>query len=87
MNLPNSYTPAEWRNTTPVCSDTERIGIGFNLADGSVVRLSISLESASFLTDTLRDYLPTCHSEILSGIPSVAVSMPEQSEQRNEVAA
>jgi hypothetical protein len=59
--IPNSYTPAEWRNTTPVDSSTNRIGVGFNMHDGAVLRITLSQESARHLAETLRSYLMRIH--------------------------
>ena len=74
--IPNSYRPAEWRNTTPPDSNTGRIGVGFDMSDGTVIRLAISQESAKHLAETLNDHLLSSHSEISSGMPSFDVSKP-----------
>ena len=74
--IPNSYRPAEWRNTTPVDSNTNRIGVGFDMSDGTVLRLTLSQESARHLAETLHDHLTRSHSPMSSGMPSVDVSMP-----------
>lgn len=74
--IPNSYRPAEWRNTTPVDSNTNRIGVGFDMHDGTVIRLAISDESARHLAETLLNYLTRSHSPMSSGMPSVEVSTP-----------
>lgn len=79
--IPSSYLSAEWRNTTPVDIETNRIGMGFDLSDGTVVRLSISMESARNMAETLGDYLMRYHSEISAGMPSVEVSIPLDGEK------
>lgn len=55
--IPDSYKPAEWRNTTPADSITKRIGVGFNMVDGTVLRLTLSQESARHLAETLQGHL------------------------------
>ena len=52
--IPNSYTPAEWRNTTPADSNTLRIGVGFDMQDGTTLRITLSQESAKHLSETLK---------------------------------
>jgi hypothetical protein len=77
--IPKSYDAATWRNSTP--SDGGAIGLGFNLADGRVVRLRLDLESARHVQETLVVFLGTqgrCHSDKSAGIPSSAVSTPEE---------
>ena len=78
--IPNSYKPAEWRNTTPADENTSKIGVGFNMSDGTVLRLSLSHESVRHLAETLQSHLTRPHSEISSGIPSVEVSKPPRGE-------
>lgn len=74
--LPASYRPATWRNTTPADGETGLIGVGFDLPDGQVLRLALSLEGARHLAETLTDYLDAAHSAKSSGRPSPAGSMP-----------
>ena len=62
MAIPNSYIPAEWRNTTPVDRTQGMIGVGFNLGDGTIVRLALSGDSARYLSETILDYLKTSQS-------------------------
>jgi len=78
--IPNSYQPAEWRNTTPVSEKTGRIGIGFNTDEGRVIRLSLAEASARQLLASLADYLDADHSPKSSGMPSVEVSIPLEGE-------
>ena len=78
--IPNSYRPAEWRNTTPADAQTNRIGVGFCLGNGTVLRLTLSQESARHLAETLHSHLTRPHSEISSGMPSVDVSKPPDGE-------
>ena len=44
MSLHPDFLPATWRGTT--ASDGQIIGISFDLADGSVVRLKLDARSA-----------------------------------------
>ena len=53
--LPN-YLNAGWRNVTPVCEQTSRIGLGFDTAAGPV-RLAISMEHAAELAHCLAAYI------------------------------
>ena len=78
--IPNSYKPAEWRNTTPADSNTNRIGVGFDMSNGTVLRLALSQESARHLAETLHSHLMCSHSETSSGMPSVDVSKPPEGE-------
>lgn len=74
--IPGSYQSAEWRNTTPADGNTHRIGVGFDMCDGTVLRLSLSEESARHLAETLLNHLTRSHSPMSSGMPSVEVSTP-----------
>jgi hypothetical protein len=73
--IPKSYKPAEWRNTTAVDSNTNRIGIGLNVSDGTVIRLTLSQTSARHLAESIQEFL-TSHSQRSSGMPSVPGSIP-----------
>lgn len=77
--LPAIYQTAEWRNTTPAEENTQRLGVGFDMPDGSVVRLSLSAQSARHLSESLAEFLQEgglrIHSEISDGMPSLDVSM------------
>lgn len=55
--LPSSYLPATSRNVTPICPNTGRIGVGFTLEDGTVLRLSLDVASATFLREGLSTYI------------------------------
>ena len=77
--IPKSYMPAEWRNTTPVEHDTNRIGIGFDASDGNIIRLVISIASARHLAESIQEFLSS-HSVMSSGMPSVDVSKPPDGE-------
>ncbi len=74
--IPNSYQAAEWRNTTPADCNTRRIGVGFDMSDGTVFRITLSRESARHLAETLNIHLTRSQSSISSGMPSVDVSYP-----------
>lgn len=79
--IPDCYIHAEWRNTTPLDSETQRIGVGFDLEEGKPSRLSLSLKSAENLKDTLCDYLKNVHSAKSYGIPSLPGSIPDEGEK------
>ena len=60
--IPEIYQHAEWRNTTPMDEYTHsRIGIGFDLSTGEIIRLSISAKTARYLIETLRQSLSIDH--------------------------
>ena len=69
-----SYQDAGWRNVTPVCPQTTRIGIGFDVATGPV-RLALSLEHATELVACLDGYIKafagsqSCGSGLMSSAP------------------
>lgn len=54
MRLPSLYKEAFWRNTTSVDSSLSAVGIGFDLCDGTVLRLRLSRTDCRNLIDTLR---------------------------------
>lgn len=78
--LPDIYQPAEWRNTTPADDISQRLGVGFDRQDGTVIRLSLSAQSAKHLSESLAEFLQEVgqrsHSSISSGMPSSDVSTP-----------
>lgn len=74
--IPDRYQAAEWRNTLPADSNTNRMGVGFDMLDGTVLRLCISRESAKHLAESLSDYLACSHSDMSAGMPSFDVSKP-----------
>lgn len=52
--LSPAFLPAKWRGTTN--TDGDIIGISFDLADGSIVRLALDMESARHVSETLLEY-------------------------------
>lgn len=72
---------AEWRNTAPPDKITGRISLGFNVEEGKPVRLSISLESARLLVETLTPYLHLTQSRISAGIPRSKDHMSSEAPQ------
>lgn len=78
--MPNSYTRAEWRNTTPVDCETETIGLGFDTAGGEVVRLAVSITSAKHIAESLHEFLSS-HSVMSSGMPRTPGSTPLEVEK------
>jgi hypothetical protein len=79
--LPNSFVQADWRNTTPIDSETGRAGVGFNLENGEVLRLSLCPQSVRNLVETLLPYVDRTQSVTSSGIPSIDVSTPLDGEK------
>lgn len=55
--LPEVYAKAQWRCTLPYHADIDRMGVGFTLEDGSVMRVALDRESARHLAESLLDYL------------------------------
>lgn len=51
--LPEIYRDASLRNTTPVCPTRDRLGVGFELADGTVVRLALDPQECAHLAEML----------------------------------
>ena len=78
--IPHCYLEAEWRNTTPRDPNTQRIGIGFNVASGDVIRLCISIESAKHLVESIYGFINS-HSSMSSEILSSLGSMPFDGEK------
>lgn len=70
--LPKIYVPASVRNVTPVDDIHREIGVGFNLPDGSVVRLGLSVDFAEDLAEmivsSLQDHVARTHSPMSSGL-------------------
>lgn len=54
---PRMYVPAEWRCTLPPSRETGCLGVGFNLADGEVIRVELSPAAARNLMESLAEYL------------------------------
>lgn len=73
-----TYTTAEWRSTMPFNRQSSRIGIGFDLADGSIVRLSLAKSCARHVAESVLGYLSEDQSERSSGIPSEAGLTPQE---------
>lgn len=65
--LPEVYRPATLRNVTPESEGS--IGLGFDLQDGSTIRLAVSKADAIALGQLIGS-----HSECCSGMPSAEVS-------------
>lgn len=79
--LPASYIQADTRNVTPVCPQTQRIGIGFYLMTGGVVRMALSLKDARWLRDCLNGYINSPAGTQSPGSelsPSVPMSVPSE---------
>lgn len=76
--LPAVYQGASWRNTTPVDDNYREMGVGFDLQDGSTIRLRLSVESARAVSATIADLLwhheVRVHSAKSSGMPNTDVS-------------
>jgi hypothetical protein len=90
--IPTSFLPANWRSTSPV--DDGEIGIGFNLPDGSVVRLKLDLHSAEMLVASMAESigaykiakviggdLPTNHLKYLEAYWAVTGSQSDKSSE------
>ena len=52
------YLPATWRNITTFDSETGHMGLGFDLAGGDVVRISIDETHARHLAEAILCQLP-----------------------------
>lgn len=78
--IPAIFTMASWRCTTPVDTDVQRMGVGFNLKNGDVIRLNISVDSAKKLAESIQEFLINVQSLKLSEISSVELSIPSGSE-------
>lgn len=74
--LPEIYALAEWRCVTRVNPETQRLGLGFDCANGAIVRLSISRESAQSILASLQHYLDLDHALSSSGNPHSDGSIP-----------
>lgn len=81
MSIPDSYQQATWRNTLPKDEDTQQVGIDFDLPEGGVIRLSLSVGCAKHLAERLCFYLAIDQSAIASGIPSSDVSISPKNRQ------
>lgn len=79
--LPLIYTNAQARNVTPVCAVRDRLGVGFELESGEVVRLAISRQNADALAQMLADYVKSpagSQSPMSQEIPSEPRSVPSE---------
>lgn len=80
--LPDCYVQAEWRNVTPVDRSTGRIGISFDLPEGTVMRFAVDRDEAERFARSILAYAKESrtgvHSEISSGSPSEAGFTPEE---------
>lgn len=80
--IPAAYLSATFRNSTPIDPVFNEMGVGFNMADGTIIRLRLNVEHARAMAesvgDYLRDHFEEAHSCTSSGIPSVDVSMPDE---------
>lgn len=56
-SIPPSYVPARWHCTLAIDPNTQETGIGFTQADGSVIRLRLSVNDARLLAESLVDFL------------------------------
>lgn len=77
--LPASYSSAILRNVTPVCQKTQRIGVGFDMTVGGVVRVALGLQDARALRDCLDGYISSFAGNQSAGSelnPSVPMSVP-----------
>lgn len=79
--LPAVYVTARFRNVTPVDEFTQEIGIGFDLADGTVLRLALPVTAAQKLAECLADYLNLSHSGRSGEMASDPKLMPEGGEK------
>ena len=87
LRWPLLYKRAAWRNTTPVdaaLGDGE-LGIGFNLDDGSSVRIRLDVRAANHLAQSIVEYLQaharTNKSALVAGdtaLIRLGVSMPHE---------
>jgi hypothetical protein len=85
LRLPPSAKPAQLRTVLPTDMSRARMGISFNMDNGEIVRMSLSVREAKRVMESLRDeirrYRHCVHSPISSGNPSVSGSVvPGQSQ-------
>jgi hypothetical protein len=79
--LPVSYIISTVRNVTPVCQHTQRIGIGFDLATGDVLRVALDEQHARDMCDLLNAYINSragSHSLGSALSPSEPMSVPSE---------
>jgi len=78
---PKSYRPAKWRCTLP--ADLDGLGVAFDTAEGTPIRLRLDLESARHLRQSLAEKLrnyerTTSHSDRSAGMSSEPGSTPDE---------
>jgi hypothetical protein len=81
--LPPIYLDAAARNVTPVCSQRDRIGLGFDIEGQATVRVAITLEHAAFLVVALANYMNSAAADqapISRLISSESKSVPSEGE-------
>ena len=81
--IPDSYQRCSLRNITPVCPQSQIVGIGFDTPTG-VFRLSLSVADAKTLTVVLAGYindLAGSQSPMSELMPNVLVSTPSLGEK------
>jgi len=82
--LSPEFKPATWYGTC--ASDGEFIGISFDLADGSIIRLALDADSARATAETLAQSIgqagirTNSQSDSSSGSPSIDVSVHNECE-------
>ena len=84
--VPPIYLAATWRNVLPVDDNFLELGMGFDLADGTTVRLRLGVADAKHVAGAILDYI--WHHEVrtqshsASGIFNSAVSTPDVCDSR-----
>ena len=58
--LPKSYSRAWWRCVSSVDQDTCRVGLGFNLENGEVLRISVPASDAMRIAESIT-YFVQCY--------------------------
>lgn len=64
MTIPKRYIKSEWINTTAVDIEARALGLGF-IYNGSKIFLSLDIESAKSLKDSLTEHLSNYESSNL----------------------
>jgi hypothetical protein len=81
--LPAIYLDADVRNVTPVCPGRKRLGLGLDIPGQPTVRVSITLEHAQFLRDSLNDYISAsagCQRPMSELMPNLSSTVPSEVE-------
>lgn len=68
--IPASYQTATLRNTTPVDIAHGEVGVGFDLPDGTVIRLRLDFQHAKHLCESIASSLMAHGVRIDSGKPA-----------------